>query len=155
MNATAMRRHVREIAAQNGIVIRWIPVRRSYIGWADHDTRTITIGYIGSVKAYATAMHELGHVLSGVTSPRETDPDWSTVARLRNEAAAWDWALQHMPSEVAHSDAVTTNVILGIRSYLWSGVCGDGLPANDELFWRLLRLDWSEDGYWPTDRAAS
>lgn len=142
MNVTAMRQHVKALAASEGIAIRWVPLRRGHGGWADERTRTITTRYIGSVIAYATAMHELGHVLSGVTSPREDEPGYSTILRLENEAAAWDWALRAMPESIARCRAITQAVANSMRNYYWFARCGDGAPPDDSLFWKLYRIDW-------------
>ncbi len=145
----ALRSQVKEIARVEAIEIRWIPVRRGASGESDHRARTITTRYIGSVDSYATAMHELGHILSGVTSPREGESGYTACRRLANEAAAWDWALQHMPREIARSERVTNHVILSLRSYLWFAHCfSTDLPPDDSLFWKLYRLDW-DDIYWP------
>lgn len=143
-----MRRHVKSIAEREDIMITWVPVRRGHGGSADVTERRITTRYIYSVIAYATAMHELGHILSGSTRPREGEPGYSTVLVLQNEAAAWDWALHAMPYAVARSRAVTSAVANSMRNYYWFARCGDGAPDDDSLFWKLYRIDWLGI-YWP------
>lgn len=139
----ALRRQVKEIAAENNITIDWSPVRHGAAGTACERDRRIVTRYVLSIESYGCAMHELGHILSGYNAPREGERGFSCSKRLEDEALAWDWALQHMPIELARSTAVTTYVLLALHRYLYWAHCNTKtLPPDDSMFWRLYRLDW-------------
>lgn len=145
----AMRAQVKTLAAENDITIDWSPVRRGAAGTADDRTRRIVIRYIVSVESYAVGMHELGHILCGYHPPREGERGFSCAKRLESEALAWDWALQHMPANIAHGQAVTNYVMRAMARYLYWAHCNTKvLPADDAMFWKLFRLDWA-GVYWP------
>lgn len=150
MSIRDLRAQVKAIAATEDITINWSPVRHGAAGTADPETREVVTRYVLSLESYCCAMHELGHILSGITSPREGARGFSCAKRLEEEAHAWDWALQHMPPKVARSRAVEIYVILALARYLyWAQCFTRRLPDQDGMFWRLMRLDWPGI-YWDT-----
>lgn len=74
----AMQRHVSTVARTNSIKYRTIP---GIEGWALVPDRKIGIPVIKSVRTYARALHELGHILGG-----------SARRMIEIEALAWAWA---------------------------------------------------------------
>jgi hypothetical protein len=137
VNPTYLRRHFTDLAAASGVAVRLVPVRRGHGGWADRGKRRVTVRPVETVTAYATAMHELGHVLSG----------WADD-QLSREALAWDWALCNMSAEAAENPTVQNHVMRCLAAHYWCAlVNNDAIPALDHLFWELWRLDWANSPY--------
>jgi hypothetical protein len=80
MTPPEMAHHITEIARTAGVTI--VPSTRGR-AWRKRDR--IAIPPIKSVKTYALALHELGHVLSPTQTGR----------RLDKEVDAWRWARAH------------------------------------------------------------
>ena len=60
--------HVRSIAAKKAISIEWTAAERADEAWAAREMDVVSIPRIRSLRDYAIALHELGHVLG----PRQT-----------------------------------------------------------------------------------
>lgn len=80
--AEQYRAHVAELAGANDVTI---DERASSGGRAIPTLRHVSIGAVRGVSSYYVALHEIGHcVMRGRSLPR-----------LENEAAAWQWAIDH------------------------------------------------------------
>jgi hypothetical protein len=80
MTLDAMWEHVERLAAQHGITIDTgrvaTPIEALAVPWP----RTICIPLLRSAVSYATALHEMGHIVLGYVA---------------DERAAWEWARQN------------------------------------------------------------
>jgi hypothetical protein len=89
-----MRAHVVRICKANGIEINY-----GRHASADGRLREIWIRSVGSPRAYATALHEIGHILGRYQLSR------ATIVRERH---AWEWArrnaLQWTPAMEQHAE---------------------------------------------------
>ena len=77
--------------------------------------------------AYFVALHEIGHVVNGMTPP----------TRLDREAAAWVWALEHSLLEPHYSIrqricALLVRYIYRAKENNWK------LPETDSDFYKLM-----------------
>ena len=79
-----LRDHVMALCAKHDITVSWC--RRPAQAWAAREVEEIQIAPIRSVISYATALHELGHILGR----------YQRSARLMvRERWAWQWARQN------------------------------------------------------------
>jgi hypothetical protein len=76
----AMAAHIERLCEQNEIAVGFI--RRSIRAQAATDLRLIQIAPIRSAISYATALHEIGHILGPL--------QWAGV--IKREEGAWRWA---------------------------------------------------------------
>ena len=76
-----MHAHVRNLCARHDIRVSWC--RRPMQAWAGREIEGIQIAPIKSVISYATAMHELGHMLGRYQHSK---------ASMVRERWAWEWA---------------------------------------------------------------
>jgi hypothetical protein len=97
-------RHVLDLAAEHGVTVTWCESDRHGAAW--RRTRRIRIPIIEDDIDYATALHEIGHVVG--RNPRR---------RLDQEAAAWRWALDHYQG--APSRRVWSEIGRATDSYQW------------------------------------
>jgi hypothetical protein len=84
LSLDAMWEHLESLAAQHAIKIDTKHVDRPADAFAVHSARTICIPPLRSVVGYATALHEVGHIVLGWDDNPETEID--------QERAAWEWA---------------------------------------------------------------
>jgi hypothetical protein len=89
-----MRAHIRQLCAANRIMLNY-----DRHASASRELREIWVRAIRSPRAYAVAMHEIGHVLGGYQLSRST---------LVRERWAWHWAqrnaLRWTPEMRRHAD---------------------------------------------------
>jgi hypothetical protein len=80
-NIARLRQHVRDLCKHHRITV--YRCRRSQQACAQRESKQIAIPPIKSAKTYATAMHELGHVLGHHQDSRRV---------MVRERWAWNWA---------------------------------------------------------------
>lgn len=94
--------------------------RDSYGEWND-EGGTIFTPALGSELAYLVALHEIGHIVLRLPS-HDPSPDAPEAVRLfTNEAAVWEWAIEHAPT------APSSDAELKILALLFSDDPGLGL----------------------------
>jgi len=93
--------HIDSLIAQHGITVDWRP-GTSARAW--RKTRRVRIEPIAGASTYATALHEIGHVV-GPNGGR----------RLDKEAQAWRWA---EANAVEWTDGMARLAARSIQSYL-------------------------------------
>ena len=76
-----MREHVLRLLDEHEIIFRWR--RRPTEAWGGKDIWEVSIAPIKSEISYATALHEIGHILGKHQSSRDS---------LVRERWAWRWA---------------------------------------------------------------
>jgi hypothetical protein len=83
MNPTreALQQHVLRLCERHDIVVHWC--RRSDRAKAIYEFAEITIAPVRSLTSYATAMHEIGHILGRYQRSRRV---------MVREGWAWEWA---------------------------------------------------------------
>jgi hypothetical protein len=79
-----MREHVIRLCIERDIVVTWC--ERPNQAWASREIEEVCIPPILSEISYATAMHEIGHLLG-----RHQDSE----RVLTRERWAWEWARKH------------------------------------------------------------
>jgi hypothetical protein len=77
----AMRQHVIDICDEQEIIYKWC--RYPYQAWARSDLEEVCIPPVKSQAAYATARHEIGHLLGRYQQSRDL---------MARERGAWRWA---------------------------------------------------------------
>ena len=82
----AMWDHIESLAAQHAVKID-TRVDQPADAWAHAVARVICITPLNSVIGYATALHELGHVVL-----EHIDPHPNRELEMQWEQAAWEWA---------------------------------------------------------------
>lgn len=87
----ASRTHLLRLAKRNDIEIAWRPERRWYEFECHVGQRVMWVREPRSLMDYLAALHEFGHLIG----PR-AQAAYGHVAT--EEAAAWDWALVHIPT---------------------------------------------------------
>ena len=101
LTAEQMQAHVDELAAVHGVTIDY---RRSTRPRAWRRQKKIRIAYVKTCRAYALALHELGHV-----DGRQVGP------RIDKEVQAWEWALETAREWTEEMQAIASACL---RSYL-------------------------------------
>jgi hypothetical protein len=95
MNVEQMQAHILQLCEDNEISFNW--VRRG--AWGSYWAREIWIPSIKSARSYATALHEIGHILGR--------HQLSEVILVR-ERWAWEWArrnaIEWTPTMRRHTD---------------------------------------------------
>jgi hypothetical protein len=76
-----MRSHITELCEKHEIEFIWC--RRPTEAWADREHETIGIAPIKSAVSYATALHEIGHIIGRFQLSRDS---------MVRERWAWRWA---------------------------------------------------------------
>ena len=86
----AAREHLLRLARRHGIEIAWRPERRWYESECHVGHRIMWVREPKILMDYLAALHEFGHMVC----PRAAAAGNHIATE---EAAAWDWALAHMP----------------------------------------------------------
>jgi hypothetical protein len=118
--------HIDELCAGNNISVQW--VARSRRAWASRRRRTIRLYPIINQKRYATALHEIGHLLG----PRQRG------RRIEQEWGAWEFALQD--SRVVLTPATYRMIHRSLLSYVsrYKRLKRAYLPPPADPFWAFL-----------------
>jgi hypothetical protein len=103
MDVEAMRRHVAQVCSRHDLVVRW--VSRPLKAHSFRKLEEIWIVPIRSSLSYATALHEIGHVLGSHQGSK------SVVIR---ERWAWEWARKNA---IIWTDAMERHARECIRWY--------------------------------------
>lgn len=121
--------HIRELCQQHGVTIG----SHSSGGRAGRKFRIIWIRPVKSAITYATALHELGHILG----------PWQSQPRLFQEAGAWKWAMENAKvwTSVMHRDMVkclTSYLSWAKRKHARNVRNAPIIPPEGHEFWDLL-----------------
>jgi hypothetical protein len=115
-------RHINLLCKEHGITRVIRPGR----GHAKVEKRWIQHPPIREEMAYFVALHEIGHIMVGLQD-----------SRLQREAAAWAWALENSIVRPHYSTRQRITALL-VRYIARAQANGWKIPADGELFWRLL-----------------
>lgn len=118
--------HIDALCAGHSITVEW--VSRSKRAWASRKRRAVRIYPIINQKRYATALHEIGHLVGPRQSGRRIEQEWG----------AWEFALS--ASLVPFTPATYRMVHRSLASYVaryarWKGAY---LPPAEDPFWQFL-----------------
>ena len=116
MNREKAEAHILALARDNRITVHWR--RRAWKHFEAHPgTRMIFVGSPTTPIRYLAALHEMGHILSPAALAAQRGH------QLTEEAAAWDWALDHALPELMPNDFTEIRELVGMAwsSYLIVG----------------------------------
>ena len=121
-----MATHVDELCGQHHITPEWIG--RTKRAWAVKRRRTVRIYPIINQKRYATALHEIGHVVGPRQGGRRIEQEWG----------AWEFAIGHALTDF--TPATYRMILRYLTGYVsryrrWRRAY---LPPLDDPFWRFL-----------------
>lgn len=108
-------------------------VNRIKIEFADKDEfavvddRTIRIRPVRGDLSYASAMHEIGHILGR----------WKNRPTMIEETGAWLWAEKNA---ISWTDPMRELVARSLKSYHSTRRAGEHLPSPGHPFWRMLHF---------------
>ena len=99
-------RHLIQVARENNIQVEWR--RRTWMNYEAHlTTRMVFIGKPTSDIRYLAGLHEMGHILSPAARAAHRHH------ALTEEAAAWDWALDHADPRLMPDDYTEIRELVG------------------------------------------
>lgn len=117
--------YLRRVARDNGVSIHW----RNGKGWhlaalAEGRKMRVTIPKPQNIRQLLVGLHELGHLLGVLPLQDDTPDDWNIATRtVLREAAAWAWALEHIPDNLGdgmHNREFDRTIGQGMASHCWS-----------------------------------
>jgi len=125
--------HIRRVARENKISLKWVKTFQECIALSDE--RTVHTLPIKSHRSYAFALHELGHLLGPCQGINQS--------QLASEAGAWQWAEENA---LVWGRAAHRAMVLGMGSYLQNAIISLGelrppslrIPAAGHFFWTLV-----------------
>ncbi|HZS93238.1 MAG TPA: hypothetical protein VFA78_00435 [Chloroflexota bacterium] len=124
--ATELAAHVATLCAQHDVRVEWI--ERSKRAWAIRKHRAVRIYPVINQKRYATALHEIGHIVGRRQSGRRIEQEWG----------AWEFALE--ASIVEFTPATYRMIHRALTSYIlrYTHRKGAYLPPKGDPFWRFV-----------------
>lgn len=131
-----LEKHVRKLAREHGVKIRWTTKKHPDHESANHNDRCILIGRIRTKHHYAVALHEIGHL---ATKSRH-------LPILYQEGVAWAWAKERA---LVWTPTMQRSMICGLRTYLTDALRQQPfnrpsnlkLPPRSHPFWEFLKQE--------------
>lgn len=121
--AKAFAAHIEAICEANRITIQYADMdERAYI-----DDRGIRIRPVRGELSYASALHEIGHILAR----------WKTRPVLVNETGAWLWAEKNA---ITWTEPMRRLAARCLASYYNIRKPTDHVPKKPHEFWRILNF---------------
>ena len=120
--AKALAAHIDAICDANKIRIEYFD--GGEFAWTDD--RIIRIRPVRGDRSYASAMHEIGHILG----------KWQTRPQLVEETGAWLWAEKNAVCWTPTMRSLAANCLL---AYFNARKASEFVPPRDHEFWRLVK----------------
>jgi hypothetical protein len=121
--------YLRKLGRKHKVKIHWIKGRDwQYKAAASETARMVDIPRPYNVRQFLVALHEFGHIVGPMPNSRRLDYDMTPGEfKLMMEAAAWAWAMEHVPDTIYHKHvtlrAVAATAGTGLCSHAWSVLC--------------------------------
>jgi hypothetical protein len=120
-----LRAQIFQFCAENKISIVFLP--KNGEACSDEEQPTIYIYPIKTMKTYAIALHELGHLLSAQARKHSM----TGLGRLAKESYAWRWAKKNAKCWTDTAEKHKNQCLASYRKNL--------NPPQDHIFWRVYK----------------